>query len=184
MDLLLSREEREYLLLDEWEVPRTEVTAAVRSTIKVKNQRRTTVTNLSKATKLEEVMESAGRKWKRALSFQKRPSVEAAAMIEQHLAAQAQRYEILTNLSGRSDQTPTTTTAQEQQARPSSPIQSPTDAPIESPPTTINVSYKAGRSPTPNTSEKLEHKSQPEEPNVALSHDVLEDFERPCGSKR
>lgn len=151
MDLLLSREEREYLLLDEWEVPRTQITEAIRSTIRTKNQRRTTVTNLTKSPILDEVMESVGRKWKRALSFQKRPSIQAASLMEQHLAAQAQRCDIITNTSRRSDQSGTTTTTAQAQA-----------ATIQSPPPTTSSKPSHTTSDIPKFIEKSrpKHKVQ------------------------
>jgi phage shock protein A len=63
-EMALPRKVREEILKKEWGIPQTELAAAVRSTIKVKNQRRATVNNLGKADKAEEMMESAGRKMK------------------------------------------------------------------------------------------------------------------------
>ena len=71
-ELLLSHTDREQLLMNEWEIPRREIVAAITSTVKSKTQRSTTVTNLNNLPKLQEAIESAGRKCKRALFFQKR----------------------------------------------------------------------------------------------------------------
>ena len=101
--MVLTREERENLLENVWNVPRSEICTAVRSTLKLKNQRRTTVTNLSSSTKFEEVLESAGRKCKRAISFQRRPSAQAAQLTKEHLAAEAQRKAIWEKLVESSD---------------------------------------------------------------------------------
>lgn len=101
--MVLTREERENLLENVWNVPRSEICTAVRSTLRLKNQRRTTVTNLSASTKFEEVLESAGRKCKRVISFQRRPSVKAAQLTKEHLAAEAQRKAIWEKLIESSD---------------------------------------------------------------------------------
>jgi hypothetical protein len=103
MELVLTREEREDLLENVWNVPRSEISMAVRSILRLKNQRRTTVTNLGSSTKFEEVIESAGRKCKRVLSFQRRTSVKAAQLAKEHLAAEAQRNAIWEKLVQDSD---------------------------------------------------------------------------------
>jgi hypothetical protein len=59
------------MLKREWEVSQREIADSVRRNVKTKNQRKATVNNLGKATKMEEFMESAGRKVKRLLTFQK-----------------------------------------------------------------------------------------------------------------
>jgi hypothetical protein len=95
LELILTREEREELLVNDWKIPLSDIAHAVRTTLKIKNQRRTTVTNLGKLTRLEEVMESAGRKCIRAFTLQRKPSTMAAMMIKQHFEAQAQRAKVL-----------------------------------------------------------------------------------------
>ena len=103
MELVLTREEREDLLENVWNVPRSEISRAVRSILRLKNQRRTTVPNLSSSTKFEEAIQSAGRKCKRAVSFQRRPSIKAAQLAKEHMAAEAQRKAIWDNLVKKSD---------------------------------------------------------------------------------
>ena len=48
-----------------------QIASAVRTNIKIKNQRRATVNNLDKATKVEEMMENAGRRLMRGLLMKK-----------------------------------------------------------------------------------------------------------------
>lgn len=88
--MLLSKKDREQLLMNEWDIPRKAIVAAVASAFKTQLQRSNTVTNMNNLPKVQEAIESAGRKCKRALFRQKRPSRQANEMIQQHLAAQAQ----------------------------------------------------------------------------------------------
>jgi hypothetical protein len=75
--MLLPRSVRQEMLLKEWEVPRSQIASAVRTNIKVKNQRRQTVNNMSqKNEKIEKIVQSAGRKLKRTVLFKKKPSKE------------------------------------------------------------------------------------------------------------
>lgn len=64
--MVLSRQQREELLLN-WDISVEDIIDSIRANIKVKNQRRQTVTNLGKAERLEEAIESATRKLKRVL---------------------------------------------------------------------------------------------------------------------
>ena len=70
-EMILSRTAREEALRFEWNASRKEIIESVRRNVRVKNQRRTTVNNLGKATKFEEAMESASRKFKRLVKGQK-----------------------------------------------------------------------------------------------------------------
>ena len=70
-EMVLPRKVRQDMLKREWDVTQREIAESVRRNIKVKNQRKSTVNNLGKATKMEEFMESAGRKVRRFLTFQK-----------------------------------------------------------------------------------------------------------------
>mmetsp|Transcript_25757 Transcript_25757/g.60387 ORF Transcript_25757/g.60387 Transcript_25757/m.60387 type:complete len:280 (-) Transcript_25757:271-1110(-) len=70
-EMVLTRSAREHLLRYEWDASRKEIIEAVRQNVRVKNQRRTTVNNLGKATKFEEAMESVTRKFKRLVKGQK-----------------------------------------------------------------------------------------------------------------
>jgi hypothetical protein len=59
------------MLKREWGVSQKQIADLVRPNVKIKNQRKATVNDLGKATKMEEFMESAGRKVKRFIPFQK-----------------------------------------------------------------------------------------------------------------
>jgi hypothetical protein len=102
-ELVVPRAERQELLLEDWKVYQSCITAAIRSNIQAKNQRRQTVNNLGKATKFEELTESFHRKFKRALKREKRPSIIAADLERQHLAAEAQREELWLEVSQRDE---------------------------------------------------------------------------------
>jgi hypothetical protein len=69
--MVLPRSVRQCILKKEWDVPQRDIAQSVRRNIRVKNQRIATINNLDKTTRLEEILESAGRKIKRALRFQK-----------------------------------------------------------------------------------------------------------------
>lgn len=69
--MVMPRRMREEMLRFEWNASRKDITESVRRNVRVKNQRRTTINNLGKATKFEEVMESATRKLKRLVKGQK-----------------------------------------------------------------------------------------------------------------
>ena len=102
-ELVIPRAERQELLIEDWKVYQSCVTAAIRSNIQAKNQRRQTVNNLGKATKFEELTESFHRKFKRALKREQRPSIIAAKLEMQHLAAEAQREELWLEVSQREE---------------------------------------------------------------------------------
>jgi hypothetical protein len=67
MDLVLDRRDRKVLLMQEWEVPYNEFVDSIRQVMKIKRQRRTTVNNIGSYDKVEEVLESLGRKLKRTV---------------------------------------------------------------------------------------------------------------------
>ena len=71
IDMVLTREEREEILMH-WGVSFHDIIESIRGNIRVKNQRRQTVTNLGKVERLEEAFESATRKIKRALLLRRR----------------------------------------------------------------------------------------------------------------
>eukprot|EP00978_Attheya_sp_CCMP212_P036068 scaffold161082_cov53-Attheya_sp.AAC.2 len=73
-ELVLPRTVRQTMLKEEWGVKQHEIASAVRSAIKTKNNRRNTVMNLGKITRIEEGFESFKRKMKRALTGAKRDS--------------------------------------------------------------------------------------------------------------
>ena len=70
-EMVLPRDVRQKMLKQEWDVTQMQIAASVRANVKIKNQRRATVNNLGKATKMEEVMENAGRKVLRGLLMKK-----------------------------------------------------------------------------------------------------------------
>ena len=67
---MLSRQEREELLV-EWGETFQDIIDAIRSNIRIKNQRRSTVNAIGRYDRWEEMMESAGRKIKRTIGLQK-----------------------------------------------------------------------------------------------------------------
>ncbi|KAI2489260.1 hypothetical protein MHU86_25333 [Fragilaria crotonensis] len=145
MELVLTREEREDLLENVWNVPRSEISRAVRSILRLKNQRRTTVTNLSTSTKLEEVIESAGRKCKRAFSFQRRPSVKAAQLTKEHMAAEAQRKAIWDELVKNSDHLGEKAAAMNKTQKRPRALERSSDNSIQSAPAALHVTQRRAR---------------------------------------
>ena len=89
--MVLPREIRQRILRNEWKVAQAQIASAVRANIKIKNQRRATFNNLDKATKMEEMMESAAKKLSRGLSLQKSTDKELAELEKQMKAVHAQR---------------------------------------------------------------------------------------------
>ncbi|GAX17603.1 hypothetical protein FisN_18Lh259 [Fistulifera solaris] len=70
-EMVLPRDIRQQMLRYEWDVSQTQIANAVRANIKIKNQRRQTVTNLDKHSKVEELLENAGRSLVRKMLFKK-----------------------------------------------------------------------------------------------------------------
>lgn len=64
------------MLKKEWGCSQRQIADSVRNNVKTKNQRIATVNNLGKATKIEEAMESASRKLRRFITFQKPVSIQ------------------------------------------------------------------------------------------------------------
>jgi hypothetical protein len=85
--MVLTREERETLLLS-WGISFHDIIESVRINVKVKNQRRQTVTNLGKVERIEEAFESATRKLKRALLLRRPTGVKVKQLQEQAALAQ------------------------------------------------------------------------------------------------
>jgi hypothetical protein len=77
-EMVLPRKLRQDMLKREWDVPQRQIADAVRNNVKIKNQRKATVNNLGKATKMEEALESAQRKLKRIITFKKPVSRQVA----------------------------------------------------------------------------------------------------------
>eukprot|EP00566_Odontella_aurita_P019712 CAMPEP_0113557134 /NCGR_PEP_ID=MMETSP0015_2-20120614/17625_1 /TAXON_ID=2838 /ORGANISM="Odontella" /LENGTH=294 /DNA_ID=CAMNT_0000458531 /DNA_START=337 /DNA_END=1221 /DNA_ORIENTATION=+ /assembly_acc=CAM_ASM_000160 len=73
-EMAVPRSIRESLLKNEWGVPRSDIAHAVREVVRTKNRRRTTVQNMDKFARAEELAESARRKCKRFVLRKKRDS--------------------------------------------------------------------------------------------------------------
>lgn len=86
--MILSREEREALLLN-WGASFHDIVESVRGNLKVKNQRRQTVTNLGRTEKIEEAFESATRKLKRTLLLRRSTGNKVKRLQEQANLAQS-----------------------------------------------------------------------------------------------
>lgn len=98
MEMALPRRVRHDMLRMEWDVTQREIAGAVRRNVKVKTQRRTTVNNLGKATQVEEVLESLGRKVKRTLTFQRPISTQVKKLEARHNEAQRLRQQYVLEL--------------------------------------------------------------------------------------
>lgn len=94
-EMVLPRKVRHDMLRREWDVQQREIAEAVRRNVKVKNQRKSTVNNLDKATKMEEAMESASRKLKRIITFKKPVSHQVEELNEKADQAQKLRRSLL-----------------------------------------------------------------------------------------
>lgn len=93
-EMVLPRKIRHNMLRREWEVTQREIAESVRRNVKVKNQRKATVNNLGKATKVEEILESTGRKIKRIVTFQPPISVQVKKLEAQLNEAQRRRSQL------------------------------------------------------------------------------------------
>jgi len=87
--MVLPKKVRQDMLRKEWGVPQTKIAESVRRNVQCKNQRKATVNNLGKATKIEEMLESASRKVKRLLRCE--PSVSAQVVKLEEKTNEAQR---------------------------------------------------------------------------------------------
>jgi hypothetical protein len=91
-EMLMNRDQRRKMLMNEWDVHPTVIAAAVRANTKVKNRRRKTVNNVgTSASKIEEVAERVKRNTKRIVFFQPSVSQEAMALTETAQKAHNQR---------------------------------------------------------------------------------------------
>lgn len=82
LDIVLTRSEREALLL-EWDVDTRTIAASVRAATKIKFQRKSTVLNLRKFSKLEEAIEITSRRLKKALLPKNRTDYIEDELVEQ-----------------------------------------------------------------------------------------------------
>mmetsp|Transcript_15750 Transcript_15750/g.43508 ORF Transcript_15750/g.43508 Transcript_15750/m.43508 type:complete len:165 (-) Transcript_15750:482-976(-) len=89
--MVLPRAIRQSMLKADWGVQQHQIARSVRKIVRVKNQRRSTVNNLGKATRVEEVWESFCRKLKRILTLQKPVSAQVEDLESQIDQVQKQR---------------------------------------------------------------------------------------------
>jgi hypothetical protein len=89
-EMILTREMRDSMLRKEWDISRNDIAAAIRDTIRIKNQRRQTVQNLNKD-KVEELLEGATKKIFRSLLFKSSTSHELDLLNQQYNAVQELR---------------------------------------------------------------------------------------------
>ena len=82
------------MLRQEWDITQREIAESVRRNVKIKNQRKATVNNLGKATKVEEVLESTGRKIRRMITFKPPISAQVKKLEEQVNEAQRRRSQL------------------------------------------------------------------------------------------
>jgi len=93
-EMVLPRKVRQDMLRREWDVTQRDIAEAVRRNVKIKNQRKATVNNLNKATKLEEAMESASRKLKRLVFLQKPVSKQVEVLETKVKKAEKERAKL------------------------------------------------------------------------------------------
>lgn len=89
-EMILPRDVRQSMLRKEWDVTQSQIASAVRTNIKIKNQRRTTVNNLSKSSRVEEAFENATRKVMKGLLL-KNTSKELDKLQKEAKEAEEQR---------------------------------------------------------------------------------------------
>jgi hypothetical protein len=70
-EMILPRSVRQEMLRKEWNITQAQIASSVRNNVKIKNQRRMTISNLGKASVVEERMESISRGLKRGLFLRK-----------------------------------------------------------------------------------------------------------------
>jgi hypothetical protein len=97
-EMVLPRKVRQDMLRREWDVQQRDIAESVRRNVKIKNQRKATVNNLNKATKMEEAMESASRKLKRLVLLQKPCSAQVRDLEAKFEQAERERQKIRRSL--------------------------------------------------------------------------------------
>ena len=90
-EMVLPRKVRFDMLKRDWDVKQKDIAEAVRRNVKTKNQRKATVNNLNKATTIEMAMESAGRKLKRFIMFQKPVSQQIKDLDDKFMEVEKKR---------------------------------------------------------------------------------------------
>lgn len=97
VEMVIPRRERFRMLREEWEVPQSEIAASVRMAVKIKHQRRASVTHV-RSDKWDEMMERASRKVTRTLLFRKSTSAQAKELEEQFEEANQRRTQWLLSM--------------------------------------------------------------------------------------
>lgn len=92
--MVLPRKIRHNMLRREWDIHNKFIAESVRNNVRIKNQRKATVNNLGKATKAEEMIESATRKVKRMLTFKPPVSVQVKQLEAKVNEAQRRRSQM------------------------------------------------------------------------------------------
>lgn len=95
-EMILPRDVRQSMLRKEWDISQSQIAAAVRANIKIKNQRRTTVNNLSKSSRVEEAFENATRKVMKGLLL-RNTTKELDKLEKQAKMAEEQKKELETS---------------------------------------------------------------------------------------
>lgn len=103
MEMVLPRKLRFDMLRHEWNVSQKHIAEAVRRNVRTKSQRRTTVNNLGKASKVEQLVESFSRKLKRTLTLQKPVSVQVRDLEAKHNEATRLRKQYILELAMRDE---------------------------------------------------------------------------------
>eukprot|EP00429_Kryptoperidinium_foliaceum_P062646 CAMPEP_0176078936 /NCGR_PEP_ID=MMETSP0120_2-20121206/39478_1 /TAXON_ID=160619 /ORGANISM="Kryptoperidinium foliaceum, Strain CCMP 1326" /LENGTH=207 /DNA_ID=CAMNT_0017412689 /DNA_START=250 /DNA_END=873 /DNA_ORIENTATION=- len=93
-EMVLPRKIRQNMLRFEWEVTQSQIAESVRRNVKIKNQRKATVNNLGKATRAEEILESAARKLRRLLTLKPPVSKQVKKLEEKANEAQRRRSQL------------------------------------------------------------------------------------------
>lgn len=95
LEMILPREFRQRMLKRDWEVTQTQIAAAVRANIKIKNQRRTTVNNLGKSTKIEETVEGLSKGLMRGIFLGKSTDYQVKKLEKQMEAVEQARKQLV-----------------------------------------------------------------------------------------
>ena len=104
--MILPRSVRVDMLRKEWGVSNHQIVCAVRSGVRAKNQRRTTLGNLGRTEKVEEMIEGATKKLLKTLFLRKGTSDRAHELEEQIQQVNSQRAQIvlMRNMKGEYDE--------------------------------------------------------------------------------
>lgn len=137
MEMVLPRKLRSEMLKKDWAITQRQIAEAVRRNVKIKNQRRTTVNNLGKASKMEQMFESFARKIKRTLLFQKSVSKQVKELEAKHNEAQRIRKQRMLNLQMADEYDTETRSARSGTSNPNNMVEEKTasidDSPMEEP---------------------------------------------------